>query len=292
LNTRIPQLGIEYLEARDCPAVTANLFNGVLTVLGDDANNVITISRSGPNFVAAGRAFPATAVARIVISAGGGDDTVTNATGKPAVIYGGTGNDILRGGAGNDIIYGGHGNDTIYGGAGDDRLYGGSGTNTITDTVGRNQIYHTRTTMTAIATALEAQIIQFINARRAAHGIAPLRVSGQLNAAADLHSKAMAEISNQYGPNSGHQHVLVGSTRPHPSDRLDAVGYDNWSTAFTWGENIAYGYTSAASVVDGWMNSPGHRANILNASFTETGVGVAVDSAGRLFFTQMFGHRG
>ena len=74
------------------------------------------------------------------------------------------------------------------------------------------------------------------------------------------------------------------------SDRLDAVGYDKWTSSFTWGENIAYGYASAADVMTAWMNSQGHRENILNPSFTEIGVSVVADSAGRLFFTQDFGH--
>jgi uncharacterized protein YkwD len=50
------------------------------------------------------------------------------------------------------------------------------------------------------------------------------------------------------------------------------------------GENIARGYTTPKAVVDGWMNSPGHRANILNSSFTEIGVGYASGN----YWTQMF----
>lgn len=56
-----------------------------------------------------------------------------------------------------------------------------------------------------------------------------------------------------------------------PVDRLDAVGY-NWSR---WGENIAAGYATPEAVVSGWMASPGHRANILDCTFTEIGVGYA-----------------
>jgi uncharacterized protein YkwD len=53
----------------------------------------------------------------------------------------------------------------------------------------------------------------------------------------------------------------------------------------TAGENIAVGYTSPAAVVQGWMNSEGHRANILNASYTQIGMGY--ESAGH-HWTQMF----
>jgi uncharacterized protein YkwD len=55
------------------------------------------------------------------------------------------------------------------------------------------------------------------------------------------------------------------------SERLAEVGYNWW----TWGENIAAGYASPEAVMSGWMNSSGHRANILNCNFTEIGVGYA-----------------
>ena len=53
----------------------------------------------------------------------------------------------------------------------------------------------------------------------------------------------------------------------------------------TAGENIAMGYATPQAVVNGWMNSPGHRANILNASFTRIGVGYVADGN---HWTQMF----
>ncbi|EKN41831.1 transporter, partial [Clostridium botulinum CFSAN001627] len=54
------------------------------------------------------------------------------------------------------------------------------------------------------------------------------------------------------------------------------------------GENIASGYPTAKAVVDGWMKSPGHKANILSKSFTEIGVGLAKSSDGTYYWTQMF----
>ena len=56
-----------------------------------------------------------------------------------------------------------------------------------------------------------------------------------------------------------------------------------------FGENIAYGYASAQSVMNGWLTSPGHRANIERASYNAIGVGVVRDSGGRLWWTQNFG---
>jgi uncharacterized protein YkwD len=55
----------------------------------------------------------------------------------------------------------------------------------------------------------------------------------------------------------------------------------------TWGENVAAGYGSAGSVVEGWMNSPGHRANILNAAFTQIGVAVAYGADGTPYWTMV-----
>ena len=54
------------------------------------------------------------------------------------------------------------------------------------------------------------------------------------------------------------------------------------------GENIAMGQNSPKEVVTAWMNSPGHRANILNSSFTDIGVGIAKNSSGSIYWTQMF----
>ena len=56
-----------------------------------------------------------------------------------------------------------------------------------------------------------------------------------------------------------------------PGDRLSSAGY----VASTWGENIAFGYPDAESVVAGWMQSDGHCANILRPNFTEIGIGYA-----------------
>jgi uncharacterized protein YkwD len=61
--------------------------------------------------------------------------------------------------------------------------------------------------------------------------------------------------------------------------------HSNWPGM---GENVAYGQKDPADVMRAWMNSPGHRANILNAKYTEIGVGVVIASNGQAFFTQQF----
>ena len=69
------------------------------------------------------------------------------------------------------------------------------------------------------------------------------------------------------------------------TDRAQYVGY-NYSYL---GENIAFNYPDDNSVMIAWMNSPGHRANILNPNFTQMGVGITYDSGGEPYYTQEFG---
>jgi len=106
-----------------------------------------------------------------------------------------------------------------------------------------------------------------INQQRAAAHLVALQSNAALNTAASQHSADMV-AANYFG------HVSpTGST---PQSRLVAVGYLKPNTAWSIGENIAAGTGSMAtpaSMVTMWMNSAGHRANILNPSFRDTGIG-------------------
>ncbi|MCF1648726.1 CAP domain-containing protein [Streptomyces indiaensis] len=121
----------------------------------------------------------------------------------------------------------------------------------------------------------EAQVLALVNKERAAAGCAPLTANERLTRAADDYSDVMARsgVMSHTGPD--------GSTM---TTRIEAAGYE-WSTL---GENIAQGQADAASVMKSWMNSPGHRANILNCSFKELGVGVHFGDGGP-WWTQDFG---
>ncbi len=284
------KLQVEALETRECPA-GVNLFNGVLTVEGTSGADNIVVTQSGSTIFALGQAFDANAINKIVITGQGGDDYLRDNTTKTSFIYGGFGNDTIYGGLGNDKLYGGAGDDTLFGGRGNDVLWGGTGTDTLRDVFDANIFNEGSPNRARANSSIEQQIIQLVNGQRAAAGLPPLTVNVQLNAAADLHTVDMVNISNSYGPSVGHQHVLYGTNRPQLSDRLDMAGYDNWTFSFAFGENIAFGYSTAETVMNGWMNSAGHRANILSTTFTEIGVSVRADAAGRLFFTQNFGHR-
>jgi len=125
---------------------------------------------------------------------------------------------------------------------------------------------------------ITGSIVQLTNAERANAGLSALRVNTKLMQAAQIQADQMAQLGRL-------EHELSGAKYPTPSDRLAAVGY-RWQT---YGENIAMGQTSAATVVDSWMHSSGHRANILNSRFQEIGVGYARDSAGRPYYVQVFG---
>jgi uncharacterized protein YkwD len=125
---------------------------------------------------------------------------------------------------------------------------------------------------------MTGSIVQLTNAERSRAGIASFRVSTQLSQAAQIQAAQMARLGRL-------EHELPGAKYPAPSDRLAAVGY-RWQT---YGENIAMGQSSAAAVLDSWMHSSGHRANILNSRFQEIGVGYARDSAGRPYYVQVFG---
>ncbi|MFO0881052.1 MAG: CAP domain-containing protein [Gemmataceae bacterium] len=292
-------LGLESMESREVPAVTSiptvvtpSLLNGILTVHGTNQADVIYVSQSSTTFVVAGKAFAASQVQRIVILGESGNDQITigPAVTRPSRVFGGVGNDTILGGSGNDQIYGGYGNDTLLGRAGADILFGGAGTDTLDGGTGSNQVTQGSPTLTkaeSTMSAIEREILRLTNVERVKYGLPALRFNSQLYKAADIHAYNMAMQSSSLGNYEAMSHILYGNQVPTPSARLDFVGYD-WGA---YGENIAYGYPSAQAVVTAWMNSPGHRANILSASTTEIGVSVRVSPSGALFFCQVFGKK-
>lgn len=106
----------------------------------------------------------------------------------------------------------------------------------------------------------EANVILLTNQHRAAVGCGPLMPNQKLNTLAYNHSQDMA-LNDFFSHTS--------PTQGGVSARLAAVGY-TWSG---WAENIAIGYSTPSEVMTGWLNSPGHRANIENCNLTEIGVG-------------------
>lgn len=121
--------------------------------------------------------------------------------------------------------------------------------------------------------ALDAEEIAFlhlINEYREQNGLGCLTPSPTMNAAADWMSRAMGEqgfFSHREPPCDERGENCQGR---RPSERITDFGHDRWTSS---GENIAAGYPTAAAVFEGWRNSPGHNANMLEPSFTAIGIG-------------------
>lgn len=112
----------------------------------------------------------------------------------------------------------------------------------------------------AVPKSFEQSVFELTNEERLKAGLAPLTYNPQLEYSAENHSTNMA--LQDFFSHTG----IDGSTM---AQRIGAAGYQFSNAA----ENIAAGYTTPEQVVGGWMNSPGHRANILNPNLTEIGVG-------------------
>ena len=112
--------------------------------------------------------------------------------------------------------------------------------------------------------AYEQEVVRLVNAERAKHGLAALTEDWELSRVARYKSQDMHD--NRY---FAHNSPTYGT----PFRMLRAFGL-SYRTA---GENIAMGYAAPAAVVAGWMNSEGHRANILSSAYTKIGVGYVAD---------------
>jgi uncharacterized protein YkwD len=124
----------------------------------------------------------------------------------------------------------------------------------------------------------EARVVQLVNAARAKAGCAPLRTNAQLTKAARGHSADMAK-RNYFA------HNTPGGVTPWI--RIAQAGYPMATEA----ENIAAGQKTADAVVKAWLNSPGHRRNILNCGLRSVGTGLATGGSYHYYWTQDFGSR-
>jgi len=136
----------------------------------------------------------------------------------------------------------------------------------------------TTTTPASANSPFEQQVLALTNAQRTAAGCPTLTWNATLASVARAHSQDMA-AKNYFDHNT-----LTGTT---PAQRLTAVGYTYRQMA----ENIAAGQATPADVMASWMNSAGHKANILNCALTELGVGYATGGTYRTYWTQDFGTR-
>ena len=123
--------------------------------------------------------------------------------------------------------------------------------------------------------AYEQQVVDLVNKERAAAGLSPLKANTKLASVAEKKAEDLRDKGY-----FAHQSPTYGS----PFDMMKQFGI-SYTAA---GENIAKGQKTPADVMNGWMNSPGHRANILNSNFTEIGVGYVTDSNGTTYWVQHF----
>jgi uncharacterized YkwD family protein len=118
-----------------------------------------------------------------------------------------------------------------------------------------------------------SQVLTLVNAERSKAGLKPLTMNATLTKSAQAKSQDMHDK---------HYFDHTSPTYGSPFDQMTKFGY-KYSYA---GENIAMGQKTPKEVMDAWMNSAGHRANILNSNYTEIGIGYVADGN---YWTQQFG---
>ncbi|WP_433367672.1 CAP domain-containing protein [Actinoplanes sp. CA-142083] len=128
-----------------------------------------------------------------------------------------------------------------------------------------------------VMTGYENEVVRLTNVQRTAKGCKALRIDERLRTAARAHSTDM--VTRNFFSHTG-------SNGSNFVAREAAAGYPSRGAS---AENIAWGYPAPKDVVTGWMNSPGHRANILNCGSVAVGVGLAYNKSGAAYWTQDFG---
>jgi len=152
-------------------------------------------------------------------------------------------------------------------------------TNAQISRVNSNASQKNRTVQSVDAASLEQRVFEQINQKRLENGLKKLIWSDEVARIARTHSANMANFNF-----FSHQ----GLDGKRVDDRADAAGLRKWRMI---GENIAYnsGFENPVErAIFGWMNSAGHRQNILRDNWNETGIGVAVSPQGRFYITQVF----
>ena len=118
-----------------------------------------------------------------------------------------------------------------------------------------------------------AEVFDLTNAERESAGLQPLSRMAALTLAAEVRASE----------------IIESFSHTRPDGRSCFTAFDESNVSYRWaGENLAMGQRTPAEVVRGWMESPGHRENILTAEFGHLGIGVAMDASGRLYWTQTF----
>ena len=125
----------------------------------------------------------------------------------------------------------------------------------------------------------QQQVVDQTNQRRAERGLPALTVDTRLATAAQQHSADQARYNLM---------SHTGSDGSSAGTRITRQGY-RWSA---WAENVAAGQRDATTVMNAWMNSSAHRANILSSNVTQIGIGLAYSSNGTPYWTMVLARPG
>jgi len=131
-----------------------------------------------------------------------------------------------------------------------------------------NEITETKVTYSPI----EDEILNLVNEYRKEQGLSTLSKLNVISSVAKTHTSYMVEIGKVNHDNFSERHEMLV----------------NNAKATTVGENVAYGYNSSESVVNAWLNSPGHKKIIEDKTFTHFGISTEKDANGRNYFTHIF----
>jgi uncharacterized protein YkwD len=126
--------------------------------------------------------------------------------------------------------------------------------------------------------SIATEVVRFTNDARRRNGLPAFVTSPRLMEAARIHARQMAELQRD-------EHTISGAQYPTMQSRLEAVGYVYSRAA----ENVAWNQPTPQVVVDRWMSSSGHRANILSPNLTEIGAAMARSAKGEPYWIQVFG---
>ncbi len=134
----------------------------------------------------------------------------------------------------------------------------------------------------ADAFSFAQRVVDLTNEQRIAAGLAPLQLNDALASSAGAYAQDMAsrDYFSHYSPEGA-----------SPTDRNAAAGYPSFDWGMYVGENLAKGYGSPEAVMQGWMDSEGHKRNVLLPNYIEIGVGVAVAPDGTMYWAEEFGNR-
>ncbi|OCH97199.1 SCP-like extracellular [Legionella jamestowniensis] len=125
----------------------------------------------------------------------------------------------------------------------------------------------------AIGSSMQKGILLYVNEYRAKKGLKPLKMNNLISKEAEIHSREMAMHK-------------IGFGHKDFNKRIKRI-YTEIQDCRGGAENVAYNYKDAQDVVKNWLTSPGHRRNILG-NYNLTGIGLARDSRGKIYFTQIF----